>query len=220
MLWDQGMAFNEYLQTAGDCLLALVDNAQVFSWTYASPWGSTGGTTEPDKSQPAFQLRYDRMQEAAGKLRTIQAMDTLKSTEVLYLSEDYTMDDWSYAGTFTIQPTVFTAQWTSMLSSTWPEAETFEGYRYSDHLSTEILEKYYPGADSLHLERYSMLGTHCYSIYDGDNQDTGYRIFELIPINQDGVTTEPDYYVAHMTFSGEVQDWVMDYLVKAELTAQ
>jgi hypothetical protein len=198
----------------------LVDNAQVFSWTYDSPWGSTGGTTEPDKSKPAFQLRYDRMQEAAGKFLAIQAMDTLKSTEVLYLSEDYTMDDWSYAGTFTIQPKVFTANWASMLSSTLPEAETVEGYRYSDHLSTEILEKYYPGADSLHLERYSMLGTHCYSIYDGDNQDTGYRIFELIPINQDGVTTEPDYYVAHMTFSGEVQDWVMDYLVKAELTAQ
>ena len=213
MLWDQGMAFNEYLQTAGDCLLELVDNAQVFSWTYASPWGSTGGTTEPDKSQPAFQLRYDRMQEAAGKLRTIQAMDTLKSTEVLYLSQDYTMDDWSYAGTFTIQPKVFTANWASMLSSTWPVAETFEGYRYRTIPSEDVLEAY-PDADSLNLEDAYI--DYCYAIHDANSQDTGYRILELV--HGDARTT--DYYVAHMTFSGEVQDWVMDYLVKAELTAQ
>lgn len=220
MLNHQREDFTRYIGAAGECLLELVDNAKVFSWTYDSPWGSTGGTTEPDKSQSAFQLRYDRMQEAARDFLAVQALDTLRTTEVLYVSEDHPFDLWSYSGTFTLQPKVFTATWTSLLSSAWPETETLENYRYDDHLSAEILETYYPNADSLQLDRYSMLGTHCYSIYDANNQDTGYRIFELIPINQDGVTIEPDYYVAHMTFSGEVQDWVLDYLVKAELGPQ
>ena len=61
-----------------------------------------------------------------------------------------------------------------------------------------------------------MLDSNCYAIYDADSQDTGYRILELL--HNDARTT--DFYVAHMTFSGEIQDWVMDYLVKAELTAQ
>ncbi len=221
MLRDQDMAFHSYMSDAGRCLLTLVDNAETFSWNYGTLFGSNGGsTTIGDDPEPSFQDLYDQMQASAGKLLAAQALDTLKTTEVLHLSEAYTFDDWSYSGTFTVQPTTFTATWTSLLSSAWPETETVEGYRFNDHLSPEILEKYYPNAESLDLDRYSMLGTHCYSIYDADSQDTGYRIFEMIPINYDGVTTETEYFVAHMTFSGEIQDWVMDYLAKAELTTQ
>ena len=149
----------------------------------------------------------------AGKLLAAQAQDTLKTTEVLHLSEAYTFDDWSYSGTFTVQPTTFTSTWTSLLSSAWPETETIEGYRYSNINPAEVLE-YYPKAEDFHLDE--MLIASCYAIYDADSQDTGYRILELV--HSDARTT--DYYVAHMTVSGEIQDWVMDYLAKAELTTQ
>ena len=100
----------------------------------------------------------------------------------------------------------------------WPVAETVKGYRCSTPNPEDVL-KYYPDVDSLHLD--DMLITNCYAIYDDNTQDTGYRVFEMMyDYNQEANTWTTDRYVAHMTFSGEVQDWVMDYLVKAELTAQ
>ena len=219
MLRDQDMAFHTYMGYAGRCLLALVDNAETFSWRYDKLHGSSGGTvTMENYEEASFQELYDRMQASAGKLLAAQAQDTLKTTEVLHLSEAYTFDDWSYSGTFTVQPTTFTATWTSLLSSAWPEAETVEGYRYSNINPAEVLE-YYPKAEDFHLD--DMLIANCYAIYDADSQDTGYRVFEMMyNYNQEANTWTTDYYVAHMTFSGEVQDWVLDYLAKAELTTQ
>ncbi|MBQ2925973.1 MAG: DUF4825 domain-containing protein, partial [Ruminiclostridium sp.] len=219
MLRDQDQAFFHYMGYAGRCLLALVDNAETFSWRYDKLYGSSGGTvTMENYEEASFQELYDRMQASAGKLLAAQALDTLKTTEVLHLSEAYTFDDWSYTGTFTVQPTTFTATWTSLLSSAWPETETIEGYRYSNINPAEVLE-YYPKAEDFHLDE--MLIANCYAIYDADSQDTGYRVFEMMyNYNQEANTWTTDHYVAHMTFSGEVQDWVMDYLAKAELTAQ
>jgi len=214
MLRDQDQAFFHYMGYAGRCLLALVDNAETFSWRYDKLYGSSGGTvTMENYEEASFQELYDFMQKAAGKLLAAQAQDTLKTTEVLHLSEAYTFDDWSYSGTFTVQPTTFTATWTSLLSSAWPETETVEGFQYCLITPDEVLD-YYPNADNLPLT--NLLTEYCYAIYDADSQDTGYRILELV--HGDARTT--DFYVAHMTFSGEVQDWVMDYLAKAELTSQ
>jgi len=214
MLRDQDMAFHTYMSDAGRCLLALVGNAETFSWNYGTLFGSNGGsTTTGDDPEPSFQELYDRMQASAGKLLAAQALDTLKTTDVLYLSEDHTFNHWSYSGTFTVQPTTFTATWTSLLSSAWPETETVDGFQFCLIPPDEVLD-YYPNADSLPLT--NLLTEYCYAIYDADSQDTGYRILELV--HSDARTT--DHYVAHMTFSGEIQDWVMDYLAKAELTAQ
>ena len=212
ILRDQQGALSLYLFDAGQCLLALVDNAETFTWYFKS-LGGTKGNSIDHLEDVDFQELYARMQKSAAEFLALQAMDTLQSTEVLYVSEDYPYDDWSYTGTFTIQPKVFTANWTSMLSSAWPETETFEGYRCNTPNPKDVL-KYYPDVDSLYLD--DMLIANCYAIYDDNTQDTGYRILELVPRGDQ----ETDRYVAHMTFSGEVQDWVMDYLVKAELTTQ
>ena len=217
ILRDQQGALSLYLFDAGQCLLALVDNAETFTWYFKSLNGTKGNSVDRPEN-PDLQELYDRMQKSAAEFLALQAMDTLQSTEVLYVSEAYPYDDWSYTGTFTIQPKVFTANWTSMLSSAWPVAETVKGYRCSTPNPEDVL-KYYPDVDSLHLD--DMLITNCYAIYDDNTQDTGYRVFEMMyDYNQEANTWTTDRYVAHMTFSGEVQDWVMDYLVKAELTTQ
>ena len=217
ILRDQQGALSLYLFDAGQCLLALVDNAETFTWYFKSLYGTKGNSVDRPEN-PDLQELYDRMQKSAAEFLALQAMDTLQSTEVLYVSEAYPYDDWSYTGTFTIQPKVFTANWTSMLSSAWPVAETVKGYRCSTPNPEDVL-KYYPDVDSLHLD--DMLITNCYAIYDDNTQDTGYRVFEMMyDYNQEANTWTTDRYVAHMTFSGEIQDWVMDYLVKAELTAQ
>ncbi|MBP3319026.1 MAG: DUF4825 domain-containing protein [Ruminiclostridium sp.] len=210
-------AFAQYMSHAGRCLLALVDNAESFCWTFKNLSGSNGGGVARQEDAD-FQDLYDRMQEAAGVCLAAQAMDTLNTTEVLYVSEDSPFDPETYTGTFTIQPNLFSAQWTSVLSSAWPENETVEGYCFRSLNPEEVLA-YYPDVDSLNLE--DMLLSYCYAIHDSNNQDTGYRVFEMMYDYDQGANTwTTDRYVAHMTFSGEVWDWVMDYLVKVDPTTQ